>query len=385
MKKKLLIGSFLILGLAAFVAVLTSVDWDVILASLREITPSRLLLFLMVTQIYFLTFNWRWQIIVRSHGYHPSFWQLYLYRLTGYTISTLTPTQLGGEPARIYYLYENHGIPLREATASVYLDKLIEMMAFVAFVSSGIFVVSFTNLIPESILIPVALLMAGFLLLGAYAFKKILDGSGFLTSLFQQFGLSRFKRIRRWEYRLLKVEKLIGDFLSHTDHKTSTVPLLFFLSFAGWSATILECYLLCSFFGIELSFLQSFLIGTIPMIAYLLPVPAGLGMYESAVIGLFNLLGLNTGVGFALVVMIRAKEVLYSCAGALYGVTHGLSLLRKSVLPDQIVVMGEMEQGRPEKGLVSRSQPSFSPQGQTESGHSRKQDEQGQELPRALK
>lgn len=329
MRKKLLIAVLVLTGVGIFAGIVANAQWSEITAVLSQITFWEVMAFLAVAQISYGLFNLRWQIILKTHGHPIAYGKLWLYRALGYGVSYITPTQVGGEPVRIYLLNENHGISLRESTASVLMDKLIELTSFVAFIASGVVVVSFTNLLPQSSLILIGALITAVLALSVIVYKKLLDGTGFLTSCFKFLNLHRFQRLRPLEGKIFRTEKLIMDFLAHDDHKKTTLPLLAAISFLAWATSIVEYYLLASFLGVELTIYQSFLVGTVPLMAYLIPVPAGLGMLEGAQTGMFALFGLSPSVAIAVVLMIRLKELLFSSIGFGYAVTHGLSILGK--------------------------------------------------------
>jgi len=329
MRKKLLVLALVLLGVGIFSAVLANSSWSEIVAILSQLTIWKFLAFLAVAQISFALLTLRWKIILKTHGHKVSFLTLWLYRASGYGVSYITPTQVGGEPVRIYFLNENHDIRLRDATASVLLDKLLEITAFLAFVASGVIVVSFTNLLPQSSLYIILGIVASFSLLTIYVFKKLYDGTGFLTHLFQKLGLKKIKKLKKFENKIYHTEKLIIDFLCHTEHKKSTLPLIIFISLASWSAVIFEYYLLASFLGAALSSYESFLVATVPLMAYLIPIPGGLGMLEGAQAGMFTLLGYSTSLALAVVVMVRIKEIFFSSIGFVYALTHGVTLLGK--------------------------------------------------------
>ncbi|MDZ4216903.1 MAG: lysylphosphatidylglycerol synthase transmembrane domain-containing protein, partial [Candidatus Gracilibacteria bacterium] len=209
--------------------------------------------------------------------------------------------------------------------------------AFIAFVASGIFVVSFTNLIPKNSLHLFSALIVVFVGLSIYVFKKLLDGEGFLTTLFNGLRLNKVKKLQRFEKKIHRTENLITKFLNHSQHKRSTLPIIIGLSLLGWAFTIGEYYMLARFVGVGLGGYESFLIATIPSVAYLLPMPAGLGMLESAQVGLFSLLGYSAGSALAVMVMVRVKELFFSGVGFAYALTHGLTLLGKESTKKQFV------------------------------------------------
>lgn len=343
MKKKFIIIGLVVLGIGIFSSVLMNAGWQDIWSILSQMTLAKFLLFIALTQVSYGLFNLRWQMILKTHGHHIPFGKLWLYRATGYGISYITPTQVGGEPVRIYLLHENHNIRLREATASVLFDKLLELTSFLLFVGAGILVASLTNFIPESSLYGFSAVVGGLVVLGIYIFKKLLDGSGFLTTVFKTLHLEKIPRLRAFEEKIHNTEKLIMDFLSHTEHRKTTLPLLAFISVLAWSFTIAEYFVLASFLGINLTLFESFLVATVPLMAYLFPVPGGLGVLEGAQAGMFQLLGYTASSAFAVVVMVRVKELLFSCVGFGYALTHGLTLLGKEKHPHQLEHAGGLK------------------------------------------
>jgi uncharacterized protein (TIRG00374 family) len=302
-------------------------DWRAVWNDLQQITLVELVIFFLVAATSQSIMTWRWRIILKSQGYTVSYWRLWFYRMSGYGVSYITPTQVGGEPARIYLLNENHGIRLSQATASVLLDKLLELSAFVAFVSTGVIVCSFTTLIPHGTLYPLIGLLAAFVILISFIFKKVIDGSGFLTMIFRKLRLNRFKSLAIYEEKILRTEMVIADFLMQAKHKRSTLPFISFLSLLAWGCIVVEYFCLASFIGLDLGIYKSFLIATIPSISYLLPIPGGLGALEGSQLAMFSMLGQRASVAVAVVVLVRCKEIFFSAIGFGYALTHGLTLL----------------------------------------------------------
>lgn len=338
MKKKIIVLTLALVGVGVFAAVLVNTGWREIWAMLYQITLWQLLIYLVFIQISYAIFNWRWQIILKTHGHKVSFWSLWLYRACGYGVSYITPTPVGGEPARIYFLNENHDIGLKEATASVFLDKLIELSCFVLFVASGVLIASLDHLLPKNSGYLVIGVLTVFIIFFIYVFKKLFDNTGFATTIFKTFGLKKIKKMEALEEKIYRTEKLIMDFLSHTDHKKTTLPFIIFLSILGWIFTIFEYYLIGRFLGFDFSGYESFLISTVPSLAYLMPIPGGFGVLEGLGAGMFVLLGYTASAAIAVLILVRLKEVLFSAIGFIYALTHGVSLIGKKAVTKQVML-----------------------------------------------
>ena len=71
-----------------------------------------------------------------------------------------------------------------------------------------------------------------------------------------------------------------------------------------------------------LTFGQAFLIGTLPGVALLMPIPASLGIFEGGFAVVFGLLGVPlTAVAFALI--IRLRDVIFITVGTIHGIKQG--------------------------------------------------------------
>lgn len=67
--------------------------------------------------------------------------------------------------------------------------------------------------------------------------------------------------------------------------------------------------------GYSLSFLQLLTVVITARLAFLTPLPAGLGVLESALPWVTAALGLGSVLGFSLCLLIRARDIFFSLAG----------------------------------------------------------------------
>jgi uncharacterized protein (TIRG00374 family) len=72
----------------------------------------------------------RWWIVVRAENKHIAYFPLLLVRIAVFGISyfTLGP-HVGGEPLQVFYLQRKYKLTFAHATASVIMDKLLELLA----------------------------------------------------------------------------------------------------------------------------------------------------------------------------------------------------------------------------------------------------------------
>ena len=81
--------------------------------------------------------------------------------------------------------------------------------------------------------------------------------------------------------------------------------------------------------GVKLTFFQTFLASTIPYIAYVVPIPGGLGLLEGGHAAVFAALGVNINA-FVLVFIIRMRDLVFVLAGLVHASKRSLTLLKES-------------------------------------------------------
>jgi len=131
----------------------------------------------------------------------------------------------------------------------------------------------------------------------------VAKGDGWFSKIFRALRLGKFKSMKRVEGWIKETEAIMGVFL-HA--RKSFLMAIAFLAVTVISFRVVEVFYLAHFFDIQLNFAQAFLISTLPGIALLLPVPAGLGVFEGGFASVFVLLGVPlSAVAFALVIRLR--------------------------------------------------------------------------------
>jgi uncharacterized membrane protein YbhN (UPF0104 family) len=91
------------------------------------------------------------------------------------------------------------------------------------------------------------------------------------------------------------------------------------LSFFIWIAIVFEFRLALSFLGIQMTFPQVIVALTAARIAFLLPIPAGLGTLEAGQVLAMQALGFNPAIGISISLLIRARDVIFGGLGLWLG------------------------------------------------------------------
>lgn len=287
--------------------------------------------FVVLSLLNFILYSWRWQVIINEHlpkEKRAPLHRMYMHRMGGYAVSYLTPAaQVGGEPVRIALLASD-GVSGKDATSSVVLDVAFELSAYILFIIAGVVLALLEGLGDGQSFLIIAIGLGLTLAVLMLFFLSIANGKGFFVHLFRITQLHRWKRLHAFERNIVHTEELMSTFLRG---RTSLLTLVATLSLAVIFFRVVEVLYLSYFFGVDLNFGQAFLVSTLPGIALLLPVPAGLGVFEGSFSALFGLLAIPlNAVAFALI--IRSRDVIFIVLGVLHILSRGKAFVERKLV-----------------------------------------------------
>lgn len=283
--------------------------------------------FVTISLLNFTLYSLRWQTIVNdmvTPDKHVSLRAIFMHRMAGYAAGYLTPaSQVAGEPIRVAML-RSEGIPMKEATGAVVLDLAFEIAAFVLFVVSGIALAVAAGIGGGTMLVDGAMVFVGLLVVFLVIFFWMTaNGAGFFSGFFRVTRLRNVKRFQPAYTWIVEMEKLMTKFFSGKPLLLTGVVLLSVVLIAF---KVLETFFIAWFFGVHLGLRDAFLLATLPGMVLLLPVPAGLGVYEGSNAATFALLGLPLNpVAFTMI--IRLRDFIFIAIGVAHAVSRGEKLM----------------------------------------------------------
>ncbi|MBC8330527.1 MAG: flippase-like domain-containing protein [Anaerolineae bacterium] len=258
----------------------------------------------------------RWWILLRTQGYRIPLWIAIRYRLAAFGVSYFTPgPQFGGEPLQVYFLHKNHAISTTDAVASLSLDKILELLANFTFLAFGIVMIAaggFFDLRENRLLAIMVFMLAALpwlYLIGLYAKTK---------------PLSKFAR---GVARIFPKSIRIAAGVKHSETQMSAfcrqnpaqIMGLMLLSGGIWIALVYEYGLMLHFLGAQLNLWQTLVFITAARLAFLAPLPGGLGSLEVSQVLAAQSLGLSTGLGVSIGLLIRLRDISFGLLGLLWG------------------------------------------------------------------
>ena len=319
-KKALFLGLSVLAGAVFFWLAFEKVGFDMILETLSGLTLWQLGVVLALTLLIAVLWVWRWRLVLSHYGEKVGWKTLIQARLSGYSMSMLTPAMgLGGEPAQ-YILVRDRCPKVNKSNliASIAIDKVF--FATVNFLVTLLGIVLFLSAFEISsqlryVIIIVLLLL---FLLGLAFFVRAFRGQGFLSPILSLFGVKKGNGLLK---QVDGAESAIHKFFSF---KNPHLWGLFGLSLARAGVHLFRFYLIVLFLGSPVLFREIVVIVGVILLIGLLPIPSGLGSFELSQAFVFGAMGLSASLGVAMILIAR----IFDWGLALVGL---LILLSKSM------------------------------------------------------
>jgi hypothetical protein len=354
-RRSALVQAALAAGAAVlFIDVLRRVPLEQTAAALQRLAPWQVAGLLALNLLIVLSFSARWWLMLAALGHRLPYVRLSAHRLAAFGVSYFTPgTQFGGEPLQVYLVSAEHAVPAGVALTAVTLDKALELLANFSFLAAGIA----TLLLAQGRSAPI--ILAGSAGHGALLFAGLLLAlpAAFLAALWA--GRRPVARLAALPGRLLgspaagRISWLTGPAaaLAAVDAQSTAllrgrpaaVALALGVSVLSWLAMLAEYWLMAGFLGARLTLLQAIIALTAARVAFLLPLPGGLGALETSQALAFAALVAGAGadaasgaasgagagaasgagagaasgaaLGLSLALLIRARDVCFGAAG----------------------------------------------------------------------
>lgn len=321
--RRVLVAAVWLAVAALLLWVVLNVPLPAIWRTLSQLALWQIVLLLVVNAAVFLAFSARWWVLLSALGHRVSFGYLALHRLAGFGLSYFSPgPQVGGEAVQLLLLQRRHSVPVASGAASVGSDRLLEAIVNLTMLTLGLAVTLQTRVLAAvsgpGALLPVMLLLA------LPVIYVVLLSTG-RTPLIVQLGrlpdrIRVIPRIQRLEEAAGAIEQQVAVLFRD---RPRAVLLALAASLVSWAMMIAEYGLMLLFLRVEVTPVQLISMMTFARLAFLLPVPGGLGTLEAGQILIFGVLGLDPAQGLSASLLIRGRDVLFGLAGlwwvSLYG------------------------------------------------------------------
>ncbi len=268
-----------------------------------------------INLLIYLLVTLRWWIVIRAGNKSISFLPLVLVRVAVFGVSYFTVgPQIGGEPLQVLYLQRKYGMTYTRATSTVIMDKLLEILAnffllvfgLMAVLQAGILTTngnrSLVNLISLAALLawpPIHILL---MMQGIYPIGVLL-----------RLVTSRFGN-PKWVRFLVAAERMAGKFCQRTPRALLAAIAV---SLAAGAGMVSEYMLITIFLGINLHGWQTLAAWTTSWLAFLVPLPGGLGALEASQVFTLGVFEVSAALAIGVALLIRARDLLIGSLGLL--------------------------------------------------------------------
>jgi uncharacterized protein (TIRG00374 family) len=301
----------LILGLALAWHVLKGMAWAEAWILLAGLGPFAIGAILVINLLMLPVMTARWWLLLRMLNKPVGLVTVCAYRCAANAVSYLTPgPHFGGEPLLVYLLRQRQGIDLPAATTSVALDRLLELMA-----SMVVFILCLLVFVPVGGGPPVGRQQV------AIALASMAALAALMAALFA--GWRPLTRLFSLGRRYNKLSPLVdavnqGEAMAKAlfqQHRRQFL-LANLLSLVHWLGVFAEFWVVAFLLGFPLSLGHLTAVVVVARLAFLTPLPAGIGVLEAALPWLTETLDQGSALGLSLCLVIRFRDVLFSLAGA---------------------------------------------------------------------
>ena len=280
-------------------------------AALKNLQLWQILILLGINVIIYLLITLRWWLIVRAEKKNISFLPLLATRVAVFGVSyfTLGP-QVGGEPLQVLYLERKYGMTYTRATSTVVMDKLLEFLSNFILLSIGLTAIFRAGILStndsSSLLSLIGLIIL--LLWPPVHIIFLYKGKYPISAVLRKFSNNKVVRF------IAASERMAGTFCRR--HLSSLMAAVFASVLAAFGM-VSEFFLITSFLGIPLSFWQTIAAWTAGWLAFLVPVPGGLGALEASQVFAFGAFGISASSAIGVTLLIRARDILIGGIGLL--------------------------------------------------------------------
>lgn len=277
--------------------------------TLQKLQFWQLLILLSINAIIYILITLRWWIIVRAEYKSIAYFPLLATRIAVFGISyfTLGP-QVGGEPLQVLYLQRNYGMSYTHATSTVIMDKLLEFLANFALLMvglTGIFEAGILSAHGNNLSVGLAALA---ILLAAPPIHILMLYRGIypVTAILKKISTNKLTRF------LSASERMAGRFCQRHLYSLIAAALI---SIGAAICMVVEFFMITSFLEIDLSFWQTIAAWTAGWLAFLVPLPGGLGALEASQVFALGAFGISAASAISVTLLIRARDLLIGGLG----------------------------------------------------------------------
>jgi len=270
------------------------------------------LIFIFPVTWYFLQ-SYAWWRVIKDDERQIGLWSIFLVKITGEAVNTITPLSIaGGDPYRIYLLQKK--ISGTASTASVIVDRTVHTIGIFMLLVLSLGLAWLKLPLPPAwhFVMPVILSIFLTLLLILMAGQR----KGLFTTLGRLATKTGFQKklFDRWQTKLAEIDVQIGAF--YKKHPLHFFEILF-LHFLSRVLGAVEIYLIASFLELPVGFDHALFLASLTVLinTVFVFIPGSLGVMEGGYGAMFYLLKMSEAHGVAIQLVRRLRTFFWVFLG----------------------------------------------------------------------
>ncbi|MFH1356966.1 MAG: lysylphosphatidylglycerol synthase transmembrane domain-containing protein [bacterium] len=305
---------FFFFGLLLLVVLIKKVGWEDVWQQIQKVNYKIIYIFLFpITWYSIQSFAW-WRVLT-DDGVKVSLIHVFLTKITGEAINTVTPLSfIGGDPYRIYLLQKK--TTKTSSASSVVIDRTMYFLGVFILLLLTLCIGWFRLTLPPlwRILFPIFIIGFFIFFVMLVRFQK----KGMFTAISQlilKTGIQK-ERILSYSEKITDLDEKIGSF--YTKHKAHFFEIMI-LHFIGRFLGAVEIFIIASLLGLPLEFVHCLYLASLTILINFLFVfiPGSMGVMESGYGALFYILKINWEHGVALQLVRRIRAFFWIGIGLL--------------------------------------------------------------------
>lgn len=299
--------------LAAFVV--AQLPLNSILHTIRALTPGQWLLWAGLNLAIIVLFTLRWWLLTRSPGMEIGFGRLLKIRQAGQAVSFITPgPQFGGEPLQVYWLSKSSNMTGAKAVLSVALDRVYEFWFNFSILLLAVLILITSPLANMADWQQTGAILLGIILIMTLTIWVLFRHPDWISLWLQQmaFRWQNLSRLKNLDTHWQSAARLFKELVS-----TQKMSLLLAggVTLAGWVGLLAELWLLLRFLHLSVDIFQFIFILVAMRLAFLLPLPGGIGTLEAALFWAFQALSFPAAAAIGLIALMRLRDAIVLVGG----------------------------------------------------------------------
>jgi uncharacterized protein (TIRG00374 family) len=248
-----------------------------------------------------------WRVLLQNKARYG---RVFLTMNEGYLLNNILPFRLG-ELGRAFLLSQSTDLSGFFVLSTIVIERAYDLA-----IAAGLLLATLPFVFGIDMGQTIAFSVLMIVTLGLFTMFLLARNRQWIKSKLDQFSLQRIAFRDRFVPRIDSFLAGMGA-LSRLDQFLLSVSVMLL----SWLCGGLEIYFLTKSFGVQADFWWiGFVLGVISLGIALPSVPAGLGVYEVAMVGAFSLLGVPTSVALAVALVAHLIHIVFTGFVGMYGI-----------------------------------------------------------------